>query len=226
MLKPNMTNEEYFALYPEHTVDFMELQVEDYKMPKDFEHRVEGRSLLAIYSAVRDVKPKTCLQLGCWHGGTTNVIMAALKKNGGKFRFVASELLNDMKENTRQHVLRETGLEPEMVGDCTKEIPSDLKNIDFLYHDTDHDLETTKWVVENVFPKLKGGALVIFHDWAVTDVNGEWKGKGEGGVGGWGETEYLLDLHRQGKLPLKKVYWNYGNPGQEELGVFLYEHSV
>lgn len=223
MLKTNMTNEEVYALYPEHTVDFMELIVEDYKMPKDFEHRVEGRSLLAIYSFLRKVNPTNCLQIGCWEGGTTNVIMHALKKNGWEFRFVASELLDDKRESTRKHVLRDTGLEPEMVGDCTTSIPDDLQEIDFFYHDTDHDTETTKWVVKNIFPRLKDGALVIFHDWAVTDKDGEWVGKGEGGVGGWGETEYLIDLHRQGKLPLKKVYWNYGNPGQEETGVFLYE---
>lgn len=221
-----MTNEEFFALYPQpYTVAFMELQVEDYKMPKDFEHRVEGNSLLAIYSALRDYKPRKCLQLGCWEGGTTCVIMSALKKNGLPFRFVASELLDGKKQSTKDHCFRETGLSPEMVGDCTKEIPNDLKDIDFLYHDTDHDLETTKWVVENIFPRLKDGALVIFHDWAVSDKNGEWLGKGEGGIGGWGETEYLLELHRQGKLPLKKVYWNYGNPGAEETGIFLYART-
>lgn len=225
MIKPNMTNEEVFALYPPHTVDFMELQVEDYKMPHDFEHRVEGRSLLCIYSMLRDYKPKTCLQIGCWEGGTTNVIMHALKKNGDKFRFVASEILADKRENTRLHTLRDTGIEPEMVGDCTKEIPKDLKNIDFLYHDTDHDKKTTEWVVENILPRLKDGALVIFHDWAVTEKDGEWLGKGAGGTGGWEETEYLLDLHRQGKLPFKKVYWNYGNPGTEETGVFLYDKT-
>lgn len=219
MIKPNMTNKEVFALYPEHKVGFMDLEVEDYKMPKYFEHRVEGRSLLCIYSMIRDYKPKNVLQIGTWDGGTSVVIASALKKNGKPFSFMASELLPDKLKNTRSHVFRETGVRVEMVGNCKTSIYDDVGDIDFFYHDTDHDYDTTVWVLDNIIPRLKDGALVIFHDWAVTEQNGKWIPKD----GAWEETKYMCELHNNGPFPLKKVYWNYRNPNEEELGVFLYE---
>ena len=217
-----MTNEEVYALYPANTISMNTLKVEDYSTPQDFEHRVDPHSSLAIYSFLREYKPVNCLQIGCWEGGTTGIIMAALKKNGKPFRFVASELLADKMIHTAEHTIREYGIKPEMVGDITTSLPDDLKDIDFLFHDTDHDLETTDWVVKNVFPRLKEGALVIFHDWAVMEKDGKWIAKD----GEWGETRYLIDMHENNSLPMEKVYWNYGNPDRWETGVFLVNRKI
>lgn len=212
-----MTNEE------ERLLEEKYFYKEGYTFPSHFEHRVDQDSLKAIYSHVRKEKPRNSLQIGCWEGGTTLTILAALLKNNKKFTFVASELLEDKRENTKQHCIEKFNVYPVMIGDITKCLDQVPEEIDFLYHDTDHDLETTKWVFDNIFPRLKDGALVIFHDWAVTDNNGVWLGKGENGSGGWPETEYMLELHRQGKLPLEKVYWNYKNPGNWETGIFKYK---
>ena len=207
-----MSNDEVEALVKRY------FSKEGYTFPDNFEHRVDPDSSAVIYSFIRDFKPKTCLQIGCWEGGTTCIIMAALLKNELPFRFEASELLADKAYNTIRHVMEKCGKTPGMMSDITCNLKHVPEEIDFLFHDTDHDLETTKWVVDNIFPRLKDGALVILHDWAVQDIKGKWVAK----TGAWPETEYLIELHDKGQLPLEKVYWNYGNPNIWELGVFKY----
>lgn len=185
----------------------------------DFDRRVDDDSLRVIYSFVREYKPVSSLQIGCWEGGTTSPILAALIKNKKLFKFVASELLDDKREKTRIHCLQKNEQEPIMIGDITKNLKSVPKEIDFLFHDSDHDALTTKWVIENIFPRFKKGALLIFHDWAVVDKDNVWIPKD----GCWDETKILCELHNQGALPFEKVYWNYTNPGSWETGVFTWQ---
>jgi cephalosporin hydroxylase len=194
-----------------------------YIAPGGFEHRVDTWSEEIIYSFVRKLHPKNCLEIGTSHGGVTCAILSALIKNGRPYKFVGSELLDDLRAECSKHCMDLCGVEPIMIGDITKNLDKVPKKIDFLMHDTDHDKETTQWVIDNIFPRLKKGALVIFHDWAVQEKDGKWIGKGADGVGGWPETQLLMDLHHAGKLPLKKVYWNYETGLGQETGVFTYE---
>lgn len=183
---------------------------EGYEFPHNFEHRFDPDSSAILYSLIRRHQPKRCLHIGTWQGGSACITVSALEKNGYKYMYVASELLDDKREEAQQHVFEKTGVVPTMIGDITKNevlIPNDL---DFLFVDTDHDLETTKWIVDNVFPKLQNNALVVFHDWAVQDVDGKLVGKGDGGKGGWPETDYIMGLLEQGLLPLETLYWTYG----------------
>ncbi len=194
----------------------------NYTFPTHFEHRFEQNSSAMMYALIREFKPKNVVHLGTSHGGSACIIMSALKANGTPFKYVASELLDDLRAECEQNVIDKCGEAPIMVGDCTQNLDKFPEEIDFLFHDTDHDRETTEWVFKNIVPRLKPGALVIFHDWAVAENDkGEWWGKGADGVGGWPETEYMLELHRAGKFPFKKVYFNYEEGGGLETGVFL-----
>lgn len=185
------------------------------------EYRLDKFSMELIYSFIRKHKPKVAVDLGTSKGGSSYTILGALLKNGGKFTFVGSELLDDLRTKAIDNCHRFLGYKPKIVGDLTKNLKHFPKKIDFLMHDTDHDLETTKYVFKHILPRVKRGGLVIFHDWAVWEEDGKWIGKGDGGVGGWPETEYMLDLHKKGKLPLKKVFFAYRNSGGEETGVFI-----
>lgn len=191
-------------------------RAEGYTFPNHFEHRYDPDSSAILYSLIRKYKPKRCLQIGTWEGGSASIIVAALEKNGGKYTYVASELLDDKREATQWHIFEHLGVVPAMIGDITqaRSIPDDL---DFIFVDTNHDLDTTKWILKNIFPKLKKGALVFFHDWAVEEVDGELIGKGEGGQGGWPETTHLMELITNGKLPLEKIYWTWHNPAWETM---------
>lgn len=211
-----MTTEEIGELLEEYWLNA------GYVFPTHFEHRFEQTSSAMMYALIREYKPKSVVALGTSHGGSTCIIMHALLANKEPFKYVAAELEDDLREETRVHCIEVNGQAPELVGDLTKNLDKYPKEIDFLFHDTNHDRETTEWVFKNVVPRLKKGALVIFHDWAVDeDEKGDWWGKGANGVGGWPETEYMLELHRVGRFPFKKVYFNYELGGGLETGVFL-----
>ena len=194
----------------------------EYIHSTDYEHRYDIESSRLAYSLIRYFRPRKCLEIGTWYGGSTSMIMQALLRNGGWFKFIASEVLEDMRETTLVNVKKETGRKPKIIGDITQEFDLSYKEIDFLFVDTDHDLKTTKWIFKNVFPNLKKGALVAIHDWAVKEENGKWIGKGLNGVGGWKETNYLMRLHRRGKLPLEKLYWNYEEGEGREASFWKY----
>jgi len=134
------------------------------------------------------------------------------QKNKRKFNYVASEIANDLRNETYRNVKEICGDGPRMIGDITKNLERIPQKIDFLMIDTDHDLDTTKWIVENIFPHVQKGALISIHDWAVQEIDGKLVGKGDQGIGGWAETDYYMDLIREDKWPFKKVYWTYNNP--------------
>jgi len=209
-LKNNMKNEQVEELVNKY------FHAEGYRFPVEFEHRVDPDSSAVMYSFIREYKPKNILGIGTWRGGSTCVMMAAALKNGTEFNYIASELEPDLRNETKENCIRVNGVAPTMVGDITKVLDDVPRDIDFLYHDTNHDLDTTVWVLDNILPRVKKGGLILFHDWAVEDVNGKWVAKD----GAWPETLEMIDRHEKGTLPMEKVYWNYKNPGQWELGVF------
>ena len=110
-----------------------------------------------------------------------------------------------------------------MIGDITKNLRRVQKELGFLFIDTDHDSETIKWIIDKVFPRCRKGALIGIHDWAVEEKDGKLIGKGADGVGGWDETNYLIDLIEKGELPLKKLYWTYEDDPTIETGFWLYD---
>ena len=196
--------------------------ISDFTLAGGLERRIDDRSLSIIHAIVRKYKPKTCLEIGTWLGGSTCTILFALLKNKKKFKFIASEIEDGLRIATKENVLRVCGKVPQLIGDITKEFDKVPQGLDFLLSDTNHDEETIDSIIKNIFPKLKDGAWVIFHDWAVKEENGKWLGKGIDGIGSWPETEYLINLYKQNRLPLERVYWTYEN-GSEETGIFRYK---
>lgn len=199
---------------------------EGYSFPVEFEHRLDQDSSACLYSLVRKYNPKKVLHIGTWEGGSTCVIMAALLKNkeedGKDFLYVASELLDDKRACTYTHCMEKHGTAPLMIGDITKNLDKVPSKIDFLFSDHDHDWDTTAWEFDNIMPRVKKGSLICFHDWAVEELSdGRWNGKGIDGAGGWPETQYIMDLHAAGKLPMEKLWWNYHNPDAWETGFFI-----
>ncbi len=196
----------------------------EYSFPGGFEHRVDKDSSLITYALVREWKPTNILEVGTSHGGISCVLMSALIKNKKKFRYTGSELLDPEREETRLNVKSHCGVEPKLIGDITKNLKKIPDNIDLFFLDNDHDLKTTEWIVENIFPKIKKGGIMMMHDWAVVDEGGRWIGKADQGTGGWPETQKLMDMHKEGTFPFEKVYFAYRVPiwyaGGAEYGVF------
>ena len=206
-----MTPEEIGALNNKYFAE------EGYVFPGHFEHRFDFTSSAYMYSMIRKYKPTTAMHIGTWEGGSACIIVAALLKNGKKFKYTASELLDDKREHAQTHVLEQTGYKPKMIGDITKNLRRVPREIDFLFVDTDHDLETTEWIFKKIMPRVKKGSLVIFHDWAVEEMpDGSLNGKGDEGEGGWPETNWMMDEYKNGTLPLKKIFWTFNNPDRQE----------
>ena len=191
-----------------------------YALPSGFEHRYDVDSSIILYSLIRHFKPRYCLEIGSWKGGTTCVTMDALIKNNLPFQFVVSELVKDLQIETVKNCLEQCGMAPAMVGDITKcSLIALPPKFDLLVIDIDHDQPTSEWIIKNIFPLLRTGALVAIHDWAVKDIDGQWIEKDDA----WPETKYLIDLRRKGKLPLEKLYWNYTGQGSLESSFWVYK---
>lgn len=191
-------------------------------LPDWFERRVDNESSAILYSLIRETKPKSVLEIGTWNGGTTTLILSALQKNGGKFTFVASELLDDKRQITKDNAERVCGLSPVLIGDITRNLDKVPKTLDFLFVDTSHDLDTTKWIIENIWPRVVRGGIFAMHDWPVREVNGEIRSKEMDGIGNcWPETNYLIDLIKEGKFPFEPIYWTYRGQGSPEAGFWI-----
>jgi predicted O-methyltransferase YrrM len=161
----------------------------------------DDRSAEINYSLVREFKPKVVVEFGTRTGRCTHDILKALLINGEKFTYKPYELEDGMRvaaQSEINRIFKENA--PTIGGDITK--ASDIPDgIDYLFIDNYHDLDTTKWVFDTLIHKCKPGALVQIHDWSL---------KGDFERTEWGnlkETDYVLELHQSGKLPLKKFYW-------------------
>lgn len=205
-----MTREEMDQLTQKYFV------ADAYAFPQEFEHRVDQKSSAMMYSLIRLHKPKAALEIGTWRGGSTCIIQSALLKNGGEFTHIASELLNDLRQQTEENVLRVCGHTPMMIGDIMQNLDSIPAEIDFLFVDTDHDEIVTQWIEKHIFPRVRKGGIFVMHDWAVEEKDGKLIGKGTDGVGGWPETNYFMKKIESGDFPFQRIFWTWNNPGTEE----------
>lgn len=168
----------------------------------------DNRSAQINYAIIRHFKPKIVVEFGANLGRCTHDILLAMLDNGGGLlqsyeldenkRLIAEGLLNDI-----------FGKKIKLGGDITKakDIPN---NIDYLFIDNDHDMKITKWVFKTLIKKCRPGAIVAIHD---LPLKGDFQ---KGKDGGFEETEYIIKLHNQGKLPLEKLYWTWEENGGGE----------
>lgn len=183
-----------------------------YAFASDFKHNFDIDSSVILYSLIRHFKPTNVLEFGTSYGGSACVMIDALLKNRQPFYYMGAEMEDGLLGETVNNVRKECGIVPFLVKKIEDYLDFIPHNLDFVFIDTNHDMENTKWYVENIFPRIKKKGLVAIHDWAVWEENGVWLGKGDGGAGGFPETEYLIRLHKEKKLPLEKIYWSYKNP--------------
>lgn len=175
------------------------------------EVRYDYDSSKICYSLIRDFKPTNCLEFGTSFGHSTILITDALLKNGTPFDFMGFEMVEGLYDKTVANLTkRHKKVIPTIIkGDITKYLEEIPDNLDFVFIDSNHEEGSTQFYVDCIFPKIVSGGLVAIHDFAVTDVGGEWQGKGTDGAPGLPETGILMDLQKKGELPLEKLYWTY-----------------
>ena len=173
---------------------------------RDIRH-YDFRSAMTLYSLVRHYKPTSVLEFGGAQGWTSSIINSALIRNKKPFVFVVSEKEENSKK-LMEFLHKETFGEkcPTYIGEITERIKEVPKKLDFVFIDTNHDEELTKWYLENILPRCVKGALVAIHDWPIAETD---TGFNIRDPNLWPETKMLLNLYANKKLPLKKLYWNY-----------------
>ena len=202
----------------EYTKDEIEKLVSQYAVndkltfPGHFEHRLDVISSRILYSMLREVKPKTCLEFGTSWGGSALVILKALVCNQLPYRYIGFEKEDGVRKEALRnltHWLTEGAayrINLELWDDVMKNLDKVPEELDFAFIDPDWEKDIAIWTFENIIPRVKKGGLVCIHDWSVTkDLVYE--------GGSYPGIFYFIELFKQGKMPLKKVFsvwdWDY-----------------
>lgn len=116
-----------------------------------------------LHDLVKKTKPKTLLEVGTGHGYSTAWIALAMKK-GAKMTTVDRELC-EMLDGDWANV--------EFTRGTLKEhILSLPKKIDFVFLDSDHQIQNITADVETLDSRLSKGSMVVVHDTVYCDEMG------------------------------------------------------
>lgn len=153
------------------------------------------------YSVVRELKPKVIVEFGARTGRCTHDILKALTKNGEEFVFKSYELQDDLRKVAQSNLDRIFGKEAIKIGGDILKADDIPDNIDYLFVDNSHDGPTTTWLFDTLIKKCNPGAIVQIHD--IPFVKDFYLKK----TNVFSETVDILNMHKNGTLPLKKLYW-------------------
>lgn len=170
----------------------------------------DDRSATINHAFIREFKPTRVLEFGTRTGRCTCDILNALLLNKLPFVFTPYEIDYTLRLATQANIKDKLGMEM-MVGEDVMQHEGIIDNIDYLFVDNSHDMEVTEWLFNTLIKRCIPGALVQIHD---LPIKGDFEKSKTEGV--FPETDYVIELHKQGKLPLEKVYWgNEENPNIE-----------
>jgi predicted O-methyltransferase YrrM len=176
----------------------------------------DDRSAAINYSFVRDRKPKVVVEFGARTGRCTHDILKALLRNGEPFVFKSYELEDDLRATAQRNLDRIFGDDAVTIGGDVMKAEDLPDNIDYLFVDNYHDVAITEWLFNTLFKKLRPGALVQIHD---IPLIGDLESPRDSV---FGETTYIVDLYKAGKLPLEKVYFTFEEGHQWESSWWIY----
>jgi predicted O-methyltransferase YrrM len=127
-----------------------------------------------LYAVVRTAKPKVVVETGVASGVSSAHILRALAANGsGTLHSI--DLPNVQKDSVLPEGRSSGWIVPQtlrdrwqlQLGDSRTLLPAllaTLDHVDFFFHDSDHSYEAMSFEFEQVFPKLRIGALVMSDD--------------------------------------------------------------
>jgi len=190
----------------------IEKLLDKYKLPLVIEpdkhpwtSQYDKESAKVNYAFVRHFKPTTVVEFGTRGGRCTHDILHALRDNEKDFVFKPYEIQNGLRTTAQNNIDAVFGEKVVQIGGDiikAKDLP---KNIDYLFVDNSHDYDTTRWVFEDLLPNnCIDDCLVHFHDLHIAgDFKFEFEIKPET------EIEYMNNLNKEGKFPLKKIFWGW-----------------
>ncbi len=129
--------------------------------PSGHIEKLEDRLLL--FSLIYAIKPKRCLEIGAFKGGSARIIVKALDACGtGNLisidpePLMAEATLSEIKH--RHHLI--IGTSPKCIREASALVPGE--RFDFVYIDGDHDRAYAD--IEGLLPFLSPNAFILLHD--------------------------------------------------------------
>lgn len=127
-----------------------------------------------LYAVVRAMKPHVIVETGVASGMSSAHILRALARNGSGTLY-SIDLPNVQQGSVLPEGRSSGWIVPQtlrdrwhlQLGDSRTLLPSllaTLDHVDFFFHDSDHSYEAMSFEFEQVFPKLRKGALVMSDD--------------------------------------------------------------
>jgi predicted O-methyltransferase YrrM len=154
---------------------------------------------LALYSLIRYSKPKSVLEVGSLLGKSTSIIQQALEYNeSGRFTSCDLEGRSAMTRRNLNKLFPENNI-IFLSGPIETHL-SDIGETDFLFIDGPHDDSFMQWCIDNLVSKLKKKSWVLIHD---INLSYNWNYRDTPKC----ETECLMRLEMEHKLPLQKAVW-------------------
>lgn len=136
-----------------------------------------------IYTLIREVKPKTILEIGTWDGMQAVKMITEAKKYNQEVFYYGFDLFEDISAEVRKkeaHVKRSvthqavdaaikaTGASYQLIrGNTLETLPvfATPKILDFVYIDGGHSIETIKSDWDNVERLMSPNTVVLFDDY-------------------------------------------------------------
>lgn len=157
--------------------------------------RIWGRLHLRM---VRELAPRTCLELGTAFGMSAAYQAAALELEG-EGRLVTLEREQRLVPIARE-TFEELGLESRVeqrvgaIDDELEELAREIAPVDFAFMDAEHTERATVGAFETMLPHLASGGVVVVDDIAMnSDMRRAWDA-----IRANGRVARAVSLHRQG----------------------------
>jgi len=115
-----------------------------------------------LYLLIREFKPETIVEISPYCGWSTSWILHALKANDSGMLYSFDKISESTKTVQRELKTRWRFVQ----GDVKEQMEAIPKKIDFLFMDSDHSADFTKWYIKELFPlvDVMGGGLIAVHD--------------------------------------------------------------
>jgi predicted O-methyltransferase YrrM len=126
-----------------------------------FKPQLDDIEAEATYLFLRELRPRSVVEISPDRGWSTTWILAALRDNG-----IGRLYSYDLFDHSTRNIPRDLsqGRWTFMQGDVTRGIDRLPEKIDYLFIDSSHTAEFARWYLCEVFPRLVPGTPVCIHD--------------------------------------------------------------
>ncbi|WP_411144451.1 class I SAM-dependent methyltransferase [Streptomyces sp. x-80] len=113
------------------------------------------------YLLLRDLRPETVVEVGTFHGWSTQWLLSALRDNGTGHLY-SFDIVDTVVRNVPGELAAERWTFTKGdVRDHLAEVPA---TTDYLFIDADHGARFARWYIENLFAAVPAGTPTSVHD--------------------------------------------------------------